>query len=55
MCSQADRPAFRNAEGLSADSVGMVADIGLPDFEHRVAILKQKAQLDRLELTIPML
>jgi chromosomal replication initiator protein len=30
-----------------------VADIGLPDFEHRVAILKQKAQLDRLELTIP--
>jgi chromosomal replication initiator protein len=32
---------------------GMVADIGLPDFEHRVAILKQKAQLDRLELTIP--
>jgi len=31
----------------------MVADIGLPDFEHRVAILKQKAQLDRLELTIP--
>src|SRR5258705_6269804 len=32
---------------------GMVADISLPDFEHRVAILKQKAQLDRLELTIP--
>jgi chromosomal replication initiator protein len=32
---------------------GMVADITLPDFEHRVAILKQKAQLDRLELTIP--
>jgi chromosomal replication initiator protein len=32
---------------------GMVADIGLPDFEHRVAILKQKAKLDRLELTIP--
>ena len=31
----------------------MVADIGLPDFEHRVAILKQKAKLDRLELTIP--
>ncbi len=31
----------------------MVADISLPDFEHRVAILKQKAQLDRLELTIP--
>src|SRR6476660_3675462 len=32
---------------------GMVADISLPDFEHRAAILKQKAQLDRLELTIP--
>jgi chromosomal replication initiator protein len=32
---------------------GMVADITLPDFEHRVAILKQKARLDRLELTIP--
>lgn len=32
---------------------GMVADIELPDFEHRVAILKQKSQLDHLELTIP--
>lgn len=32
---------------------GMVADIGLPDFEHRVAILKQKAQQDHLEMTIP--
>jgi chromosomal replication initiator protein len=32
---------------------GMVADIELPDFEHRVAILKQKAQLDHLEYTIP--
>jgi chromosomal replication initiator protein len=32
---------------------GMVADIELPDFEHRVAILKQKAQLDHLEFTIP--
>jgi chromosomal replication initiator protein len=32
---------------------GMVADITLPDFEHRVAILKQKAHIDRLELTIP--
>jgi chromosomal replication initiator protein len=31
----------------------MVADITLPDFEHRVAILKQKAHIDRLELTIP--
>lgn len=32
---------------------GMVADIELPDFEHRVAILKQKAQIDHLEHTIP--
>ena len=32
---------------------GMVADIALPDFEHRVAILRKKAALDHLELTIP--
>lgn len=32
---------------------GMVADVELPDFEHRVAILKQKAHLDHLEHTIP--
>jgi chromosomal replication initiator protein len=32
---------------------GMVADIELPDFEHRIAILKQKAHLDHLEFTIP--
>src|SRR5688500_2702357 len=31
----------------------MVADIELPDFEHRVAILKQKAHADHLEHTIP--
>jgi chromosomal replication initiator protein len=31
----------------------MVADIEIPDFEHRVAILRQKAQLDHLEHTIP--
>jgi chromosomal replication initiator protein len=31
----------------------MVADVELPDLEHRVAILQQKARLDRLELTIP--
>jgi len=52
-----DRPPSEIA-GLEARLVsrfqwGMVADVGLPDFEHRVAILKQKAQLDRLELTIP--
>jgi len=52
-----DRPPSEIAglEGrlISRFQWGMVADIGLPDFEHRVAILKQKAQLDRLELTIP--
>ena len=32
---------------------GMVADIALPDLEHRVAILRKKAELDHLEMTIP--
>jgi chromosomal replication initiator protein len=32
---------------------GMAADIGHPDLEHRVAILRKKAQQDHLELTIP--
>jgi chromosomal replication initiator protein len=32
---------------------GMVADIELPEFEHRIAILRNKARLDHLELTIP--
>jgi chromosomal replication initiator protein len=32
---------------------GMVADIEQPDLEHRTAILKNKAILDHLELTIP--
>lgn len=32
---------------------GMVADIAQPDLEHRIAILKRKAQADRLEQTIP--
>src|SRR5215212_5791032 len=52
-----DRPPSEIAglEGrlISRFQWGMVADITMPDFEHRVAILKQKAQLDRLELTIP--
>ena len=52
-----DRPPSEIAglEGrlISRFQWGMVADIGLPDFEHRVAILKRKAQVDRLELTIP--
>jgi chromosomal replication initiator protein len=52
-----DRPPSEIA-GLEARLVsrfqwGMVADIELPDFEHRVAILRQKAQIDHLEHSIP--
>lgn len=32
---------------------GMVADIEVPDLEHRIAILRHKAKLDHLETTIP--
>lgn len=32
---------------------GMVADVTQPDLEHRVAILREKAQADHLEHTIP--
>jgi chromosomal replication initiator protein len=52
-----DRPPSEivglEARLLSRFPWGMVADIDLPDFEHRVAILKQKAQQDHLEMTIP--
>jgi chromosomal replication initiator protein len=52
-----DRPPT-DIPGLEARLVsrfawGMVADIELPDLEHRIAILQQKAHLDHLELTIP--
>ena len=33
---------------------GMVANVDLPEFEHRVAILRKKAQLDHLESSIPV-
>ena len=32
---------------------GMVADVELPDIEHRIAILQHKAELDHLQLTFP--
>lgn len=52
-----DRPPSE-IPGLEARLVsrfqwGMVADIEQPDLEHRIAILKNKALLDHLELTIP--
>ena len=52
-----DRPPAE-IPGLEARLVsrfewGMVADIALPDFEHRVAILRKKAELDHLEMTMP--
>ncbi|HET9776421.1 MAG TPA: chromosomal replication initiator protein DnaA, partial [Gemmatimonadaceae bacterium] len=52
-----DRPPSEIA-GLEARLVsrfqwGMVADVELPDLEHRIAILRQKAHVDHLELTIP--
>jgi chromosomal replication initiator protein len=31
----------------------MVADVGQPDLEHRIAILRRKAEMDHLEHTIP--
>ena len=52
-----DRPP-KEIPGLESRLVsrfewGMVADIGQPDLEHRIAILKKKQEQDHLELTIP--
>jgi len=52
-----DRPPGEIA-GIEARLVtrfqwGMVADIELPDFEHRIAILRKKAQVDHLQEAIP--
>ena len=52
-----DRPP-KEIPGLESRLVsrfewGMVANIDSPDLEHRIAILRKKASLDHLELTIP--
>jgi len=57
ICLTSDRPP-KDIPGLEARLVsrfewGMVAHVDLPEFEHRVAILRKKAELEHLETTIP--
>jgi chromosomal replication initiator protein len=58
ICLTSDRPPA-DIPGLEARLVsrfawGMVANVDLPEFEHRVAILRKKAELDHLESSIPV-
>lgn len=52
-----DRPPSEiprlEARLVSRFQSGMVADVGQPDYEHRLAILHQKARRDHLEQTFP--
>ena len=57
ICLTSDRPPTE-IPGLEARLVsrfewGMVAKVELPEFEHRVAILRQKAEQEHLQATIP--
>jgi chromosomal replication initiator protein len=57
ICLTSDRPPkeIPGLEGrlISRFEWGMVTNVDLPEFEHRVAILRKKAQLDHLESSIP--
>ena len=50
--SPSDIPGIE-ARLVSRFQWGMVADIELPDLEHRIAILQHKSQMDHLEQTVP--
>jgi chromosomal replication initiator protein len=57
ICLTSDRPPT-DIPGLEARLVsrfewGMVAKVELPEFEHRVAILRKKAEQEHLQATIP--